>query len=121
MWRYSFETSAHHLLDFLRSQVLPLPLHLVQSHFLYYPTTITHKDTPSCKIPYSSTPTAITSSVCLLTDPPQCPSYSPLPQVITIISNAIICSAAAWNLPISQNANLHSTSACNDEKKGIPR
>jgi len=30
--------------------------------------------------------------------------------VITIISNAIICSAAAWNLPISQNANLHTQS-----------
>jgi hypothetical protein len=27
--------------------------------------------------------------------------------VIVIISNAIVCSAAAWNLPISQNADLH--------------
>ncbi|KAH9978348.1 hypothetical protein BJV74DRAFT_859700 [Russula compacta] len=26
---------------------------------------------------------------------------------ITIVSSAIICSAAAWNLPISQNADLH--------------
>ncbi|KAN0118674.1 hypothetical protein V8E52_005097 [Russula decolorans] len=27
--------------------------------------------------------------------------------VIVIVSNAIVCSAAAWNLPISQNAYLH--------------
>jgi hypothetical protein len=30
------------------------------------------------------------------------------PQVIAIVSNAVICSAAAWNLPISQNVNLYS-------------
>lgn len=30
--------------------------------------------------------------------------------VIAIISNAIICSAAAWNLPISQNADFHTQS-----------
>jgi hypothetical protein len=53
--------------------------------------------------------------------PTTMPVVLTLPQVITIISNAIICSAAAWNLPISQNADLHSTSACNDEKKGVPR
>lgn len=47
----------------------------------------------------------------LLSNPLQLPPYSRIPsspQVIAIISNAIICSAAAWNLPISQNANFHS-------------
>ena len=29
------------------------------------------------------------------------------PQVIVIISNAIVCSAAAGNLPVLQNADLH--------------
>ena len=47
------------------------------------------------------------------------PSYSRIPfspQVIAIISNAIICSAAAWNLPISQNAVFHSKGGRIDEK-----
>jgi hypothetical protein len=32
---------------------------------------------------------------------------TPSPQVIVIVSSAIVCSAAAWNLPISQNASFH--------------
>jgi hypothetical protein len=46
------------------------------------------------------------SSDQLSTKPSYLQSLS-LPQVIIIVSNAIICSAAAWNLPISQNADLH--------------
>jgi hypothetical protein len=44
------------------------------------------------------------TTVLLLTKPSS-------PQVIAIVSNAIICSAAAWNLPISQNAGFHSKMA----------
>ncbi len=33
------------------------------------------------------------------------------PQAITVISDAIICSAAAWNLPIAKNTKLHSRMA----------
>jgi hypothetical protein len=46
------------------------------------------------------------------------PSYlqSPSTQVIIIVSNAIICSAAAWNLPISQNAGFHGKMATVPDK-----
>jgi hypothetical protein len=94
------------------------PLHLVQSHFLYCPTTSTRS--PSCKILPFFTCTAITSSV---GPSPHYtgPLYSRIsssPQVVAIISSAIICSAAAWNLPISQNANFHSKGG--RTRKGIP-
>jgi hypothetical protein len=41
-------------------------------------------------------------------------------QVIIIVSNAIICSAAAWNLPISQNTGLHGKMAAVPDKLHSP-
>ena len=40
-------------------------------------------------------------------------------QAITIVSNAIICSAAAWNLPISQNIAAHSKPAHKNGKGAV--
>lgn len=42
------------------------------------------------------------------------------PQVIVIVSSAIICSAAAWNLPISQNADLYGKMAVAYDKASFP-
>lgn len=77
-------------------------------HFLYFSLTTTR--TPSWMPLQSFSCTATTSLVCHTTDLLQALVLTNpfLPQVIAIISNAIICSAAAWNLPISQNVDLYS-------------
>jgi hypothetical protein len=95
---------------FQSSQVLPLfssLLHLVQSHFLYCPTTTI----PAIAMQnllvvvyryylFSMSPHHLTISF------PRTHNSPPHPKAIAIISNAIICSAAAWNLPITQTTNL---------------